>query len=182
MSVAAWMQCEDMLNKIREELILEAVDTLHAEAAAGRIDIKGNVVTTPDKSGDLERDMFVINNLLEHESEMREKYTMYITEKESSGELDAYAVGRIEELKKFLLALTEITTLMHYSHQVNAWIEDARKLSSMDDPVKIIAATMAHNEPRIELLAFVLKRKAFVKEEVLTDEERGILERARKEA
>ncbi len=173
------MLCEDMLNKIREELLVEATEVLHREADAGRIAINGYVVTTPDRPSDMERDFFVINNLLAQEQEMREKYASFIREKEADPKsMDTYTVGRVEEMKKFLTALTEISMLMHCSHEMNEWIDELRKIPKIQEPEKIIATIIAHNEPRQELLRFVLKRKALVDEEVLTVDERAILEKA----
>ena len=89
----AWMVCEDLLTRAKDELILEAIDLLHARINDGSVSIDGYVVTLPDRSQEVARDIFVINNLLSEQSQIRDTYARYI--KERSGDITAKTVENV---------------------------------------------------------------------------------------
>ncbi|MGI0133842.1 MAG: hypothetical protein ACREBW_02645 [Candidatus Micrarchaeaceae archaeon] len=174
----AWLLCEDILNKAKVELITEAMDTLNKEVKEGNIAIHGNIIEVHDKPSDTERDMFVINRMLEDSDNIRASFTKFIQEKEADQKsLTPDTVERIEKLRKFLLSLDKIQLLMGYSSEFDHWIEDVAMQVAIKDPSSIISKTMGGSELRKEILSFILASKTFEKEEVFHKTEREILEK-----
>ncbi len=173
----AWLISDDILTKVKDELILEAIDLLREQIDAKRIDIKGYVPMLIDKPEEIERDLFIINNLISRAHEIRETYKDF-TGKEGKESKDPETVARMEELTKFMYAVDGIVMLMHLSKLFEGWAEDTGKFSTTKNPSEVIAHAMHGNKERHEALKFVLESKQFVKNEVLDDEERKILKDA----
>ncbi len=172
-----WMIAQELLVKAKNELILEAVDTLHVEIKEKRLEINGNVIKLPEKSSEIEMDMLIINNLLEQETKIVENYGKFIKERESS-EKDPLMIERINELKKFLMSVTQIKILMNFAKTIDEWILDFGTAMKIDDSVKIIAETAKKNVERIEVLSFILDNKKFYENEALSKEEIEIVKGA----
>ena len=172
----AWMVCEDLLTRAKDELILEAIDLLHARINDGSVSIDGYVVTLPDRSQEVARDIFVINNLLSEQSQIRDTYARYI--KERSGDITAKTVENVEKMKRFLLFLDELSMLMYHSDIFGDWITEAWQHSKLNDISLIIANTMIGNEDRTDAVKFILNNATFIKEEVFTADERVMFEKA----
>lgn len=171
------MLCEDMLNRAKNELITEAMDTLNVEVQQGNIAVHGNIIEQPDKPSETERDLFIINNMLQEADKMRESFSKFIKEKESDPKsLNGETVERIEKLKKFLLSLDKIELLMDYSSEFDHWITDVAMQVAINDPSKIISKTIEGNDLRKEILSFILSSKTFEKEEIFSGSERKALE------
>ena len=176
-STAAWMLCDDIITRVKDELILEAVDILHEELKAGRIDLKGYVNVLPDKAQELQRDMYLINNLVQREQEIIAQYAPYL---DGNGQHDSDKLSRIEDLRKFVLSVKAISMLMRLSIAAERWALDTGKYSALSDPVQIIKKTAIMADERKEILDFVLSHSKFTKSEALSGEEMGILASARK--
>lgn len=176
----AWMACEDMITRLKDELVLEAIDILQGEIKAGRIDIKGYVSLLPDKSDEIQRYMYIINNLRMRENEIVAQYSPYLDP--NFEEKDPDKLKRIEDLKKFVLSVGAISTLMRFSDIAGGWAEDTGRHSELNDPVQILASTLRSMEERKEVLEFALSSSKFLKSESLTNEEMDILRKAMKEA
>lgn len=177
--VPAWMLCDDMITRIKDELVLEAVDLLHAEIKAGHIDVNGYTAALPDRPAELQRDMYLIGNLVEREHEIMQQYAPYTKE---TTETDPKKLSRIEELGKFVLAVQAISMLMRLTAVAERWASDTGKYSALSDPAQILAKTAMMAEERKELMEFVLSSKKFMKSEALSDGEMKTLEAARKAA
>jgi len=182
--IPAWLVCVDILNKAKNELITEAMDTLKEQIGANNIAIEGNLVTTmPDKSAETERDIFIINRLLENANNIRQTYNRFISEKESVPQnLDSETVERIAKLKVFLLSLDKIEFLMEYSGHFSDWDHDVSMEVKIGSPAEIIAKTVRTNPERREILMFLLNSKIVQKEEIFSENERDILSNALKMA
>lgn len=171
------MVCEDIITRLKEELVLEAIDILHEEMKSGRIDIKGYVSLLPDKSDEIQRDMYIINNLRLREAEIVEKYRPYMGE---VNETDPNKLKSIEDLKKFVLSVGAISTLMKFSEVAGAWAEDTGRYPDVADAKQIILNTLKKSQDRMEVLEFALSGSKFLKSEALSQEEmqmlRGALE------
>ncbi len=174
----AWMLCEDIITRLKDELILEAVDILHDEMKAGRIDITGYISLLPDKSNELQRDMYIINNLIGREPEIIEQYRPFLDSIDK--EKDPEKVARIEELKKFMMSVQAISTLMRLSNIAELWAEDTGKYSDSKDSEEIILGTVRMAVDRVEILDFVLSSTKFSKSEALTAHEMALLKKVRK--
>jgi len=177
--IPAWLICEDIFNKLKTELITQAMDTLQIAIDAKAIEITGNLVTLPDKPSETEMQLFIINKLIEQKESIIERYGHYLFEEEN-GPLDANKIEQKERLKKFLLAVEQIDALMQYSKVFDAWINDAAMQVTEKDPSEIVKITAHGDEARLGVLDYVLKNKKIEKEEVLTAREHEILVNAMK--
>lgn len=172
----AWMVCVDMLNRLKRELVTEAIDTLEREIEAGRVDIKGSLITLPDQPSEVEMKLFVIGKMIGGIDEIRHNYAKYASEIETKGEKATSAeIENFERSRKFIFAVEKISMLIHYSNMFDEWINDASMMVGTADGAKIIKET-AKSKERKELVAFVLKNRTVVDEEILTREERTMLE------
>ncbi len=176
--MAPWMHCQEILVKAKNELILEAIDALHREADAKRIEIQGSTMKIEGKNNDIDRDMFVINNLLAQEEEIRRRYNEPISRVEHGLEKDPVVVERTNELGKFLLSLTEIHMTMKYARVFDQWVLDIGNTSKLDDPAGIIAETAKRNVERIDALDFIIGDRSFMKNEGLSESEFEVVKRA----
>ena len=174
--IPAWLVCEDILTRVKDELILEAVDILRKEMKEGRIDIKGYVAALPDKGQELEQDLFMVNNLISNANDIRSQYKAYL-EKESKGGIDSpEVIARGEGLRRFLMAVDAIEMLMHLSRGYGMWADDTGVYSSLKDPVDVMRKSAMLDEGRAEALRFVLSSKSFASSEALENDEVQVLE------
>jgi uncharacterized membrane protein len=177
-NVPAWLICENLLVDIKNELVLEAIDVLHQEIKEGRIGVNGGLVTASEGKEEIEKDLFIINKIIESRDDTTKKFMEYIREKESdSSELDEYTVKRIEDMKRFLIAVGKISYLMELSVVFNVWVDDAGREARTTDPVEILERTMLEKAERLAALEFVLGRK-FRIDDAISENEKEILEKA----
>ncbi len=174
--VPAWLICEDILTRTKDELILEAIDILKKEMKEGRVDIKGYVAALPEKGQELEQDLFIVKNLVSRAPEIREQYKDYM-KREQAGEItDPETVSRAEGLKRFLMSVDAIDLLMRYSTVFGMWADDVGVYSSLNDPVDIMVKTANMDEERVDALNFTLSSKTFEKNDAISNEERQLFE------
>lgn len=172
----AWMLCSDLLIKAKNELANEAILSLEREMKAGRIDVKGSVITQPDQQQEGENMLFVINNLVGERDGIHERYDQYIRDLEHDpSKFDGKTAERIESLKKFVLAVDEIYALMHYSAVMGEWADDVAMHVKEEKPLEILERTSEGHE-RADAAAFVLSLKSFAREKIFSEEERMLLE------
>ena len=174
--IPAWMVCEEALTRLKDELVLEAIDILHQEVKAGRIDINGYVSLLPDKPDEIQRDMYIINNLRMKEHEIMEQYGHYM---QQTDEKNPHTLSRIESLRKFLLSVRAISTLMHFSEIVGAWADDTGRYPKESEISVILEKTARSSADRLEVLDFVLSSTKFIKNQTLDGRELGALRKAR---
>lgn len=172
----AWLICEDTFNKIKTELITEAMDTLQEAIDSKSIEIKGSLVNLPDKPSDTDMKMFIINRIIEDKESIMERYKNHVSETEESSN-DPKVIQQKERLKKFLLSVEQISMLMSYSNVINGWMHDVSMQITAKEPVEVVKSTINSDE-RVEVIRYVLGSKKIEKEEVLTNEERRMLENA----
>jgi len=174
----AWMASEDIIIRMKDELILQAVDLLREEIKAGRVDINGYVPLLPDKPNEIQRDMYIINNLVLREHEIIEQYRPFL--EGSIEEKDPDKVRSIEGLRKFVLSVRAISTLMRLSEVAGRWADDTGKYSELKEPAQVLLSTARMGEDRVEVLDFVLSSSKFEKSEALTKAEMEMLRKVRK--
>lgn len=166
--------CEDIFNRIKTELITEAMDTLQEAIDSKAIEVKGSLVNLPDKPSDTEMKMFLINRIVEDKESIIERYKGYVSKaNENTG--DPKVVQQTERLKKFLLAVEQISMLMSYSKIMDSWMRDISMQIAAKYPSDVVKATIS-GDGRIEVLRYVLESGKIKKEEVLKKEEREMLE------
>ncbi|MDE1851748.1 MAG: hypothetical protein KGH69_03620 [Candidatus Micrarchaeota archaeon] len=166
----AWLLCEDILTKTKDEMILEAIDILHEQIDAKRIDIQGYVPVLMDRSEELQKDMFIINNMLANREQIRGQYSSYIN-KETK---DPALLSRIEELKRLVMAVDAIEFLMGMSHVFESWAEETGRYGTLKDPAELLRRSMS-NSQRKEALEYVLSSKKFKDNDALSEKELSLL-------
>lgn len=174
----AWMVCEDIVSRIAAELMSEALDLLHGEIEANRIKVDGNMVTASELTSEAERDIFILNKLIEDEQNMRSRYENLVKAVEEGSETNPEIVGRIEEVKKFLLVVSQISITVKYARIFTGWFDDAGKQMKINDPSEILYLTASQGEERKEALEFILSSKTFIKNEALNEKELGMVKSA----
>jgi hypothetical protein len=172
--IPAWLLCEDIFNKIKTELITEAMDTLQEAVNSKAIEISGSLVSLPDKPSDTEMQMFIINRLIEQRESINQRYASKLHDDGSS--TDPKKVQQLERLKKFLMAVEQISLLMQYSHVFDSWITDVGMQAAVKNPSEVIKNTIKGEDARTEVLEYVLRSAKVEKEEILTKRERKILQ------
>lgn len=175
--IPAWLTCEEIINKIRTELITQAMDTLDEAVAAKAIEVKGSLINLPDKSSETEMKMFVIRNLIDEKEKIAEMYKSYLSDIDAGNTTQA-KLEQKERLEKFLLYVEKISVLMDYSNVIEQWIHDIGMEVSENDPSLIIKKSIAKEKLRKEILGYVLKNKTMIKEEVLDSREMEIIRKA----
>jgi hypothetical protein len=171
----AWLVCEEIFNKIKTELITQAMDTVKEAIDSKMMDVKGSLINLPDKASDTELYMFLISQIMEQRENIVKNYEKYL----NGVDYDKLSPERMEQvgrLRKFILYIDKIAILMDYGGAFDSWMNDVAMEIREKDPSKIIRDTM--NDSRMELINFVLKNQTIAKEEILTEKERKFLERA----
>ncbi len=173
----AWIACEDLLVKMREELLSRAISLLHKEIDAGHINLEGSVLSSSEASSNLEESLYLINNLIDDSGRLQEEYSKY-AESQKGKKLDDKTAKRFEDLKSFILSVQEMSLLMDYARELRLWADDASKQIKSNEPSEILKSTMnAQDNKRLEILSFFIKDKRLA-EESLTEEELSILREA----
>jgi hypothetical protein len=174
----AWMVSEDLVSRISGELMSEALDLLEEEIKAGRVRVEGNLVTAAELTSEAEKHLFILDRLLGDEQNMRHRYENLVQAVEEGKESNPDVVARLEEVKKFLLVVSQISITVKYAKVFTGWFLDAGKNMRIADPSEIIYMTALGNPERKEALDFILTNKTFIKSEVLKDGELEIVKRA----
>ena len=171
----AWMVCEDLISRIKGELMHEAVELLHKEIDSGRIKVDGGLVTAAEGTSEAEQDSFILGKLVAEEPMLKERYANYLSAVGENSEPEL--VARIEELKKFLLAVSQISLLVRYANTFSAWFEGAGRQVKINDPSEIFHVT-AISEERKEALNYVANSKSFSKKTAFSEKDLKIVKKA----
>ena len=172
----AWMVCEDLISRIKGELMHEAVELLHKEIGAGRIKVDGGLVTALEGTSEAEQDSFILGKLVAEEPMLMERYANYLSAVGENSEPEL--VARIEELKKFLLAVSHISILVRHANSFSAWFEDAGKQVKISDPSEIFHLTAIGSKERKEALEYVANSKSFSKMTAFSEKDLGTVKKA----
>lgn len=174
--VQAWILCMDLLIKVKNELIAEAMELLHREMEAKRISMQGSFMPMSEGESEAERDMFLIQNLLAQEHEIMGKYGTYLVEMPKREKIDEDKIRSADELRKFLMALNRMSRLMRYSRIFDEWASDASYEVRQASVSSILEKTIAvHGSSRREALEFAMKDEELVVSGVLADDEKRML-------
>lgn len=176
----AWMIAEDIMSGIQSELMQEALDLLRQEIDSGRIKVDGSFAASSELTGETERDLFLMDKLLADEANLRLRYENLVKAVEDGSEKNPEIVARLEEVKKFLLVVSQISMTVGYAKIFGAWISDAGSHMKESDPVAIICSTALPDPRRKEALEFILSNKAFLESAPLDHERMEILKSAYK--
>ena len=174
--IPAWILCEDVLVKLKEELGNEAIMLIQKEVKAGRMKVEGRMVSS-EAASDAERDLFVASEIAKESAGMLRGYSDYILAKEASpAQLTAGDVEKMENVKRLMLAVSEIAMLMDYRRVAEEWILEIEGIPQIDDPSELLASTMhGRDDERFRVLEFALSRKSFIEDDILSEEEKEML-------
>jgi len=171
----AWMACDDILTRIKDELILEAIDILHEEINAKRLVIEGYSPVVLERSEEMQRDIYLINNLMARAEEISKNYGKYFDSNAPAADADPI---RIEELKRFLMSISGIRFLMDTAKVFESWSSDTGRYYAEKDPASIIRKTMGTGTEREKALEYILKSKKMLENEAVTEQELAMLKKA----
>ncbi len=168
MGGTTWLEAQAFLIKIKDEMLARALDTLDIEVKAGRAAINGRLVTAVEQN-DSETKMFVLDNIVDNADAIIRRHSQSIEELEGSGSVDSRTVERIEELKRFLLAVGKMKMLYDYSIELGSWASELQA----DTPGNDIEDMLLHGitSYRKEILGFVRKNPG----DAFDDTEMGLI-------
>ncbi len=168
--IPAWMFCTELLNKIKVEMVNEALDVLDAEIERKSISISGSTIELPDKPNETETKLFVIGKILENADDMQERYMRQAREIRLKDQLDSNQIIAAERAEHFALSIEMIKERMKFSRIAEQWINDVSMHVEEKTPNAILKAT-ANSKERIDLLHFISESSIIRDEDVLTEVE-----------
>ena len=174
----AWMVAWDVISRTHAELMSEALESLRAEMDAGRIKAEGDLVTSSELTAKEERDLFLLERLLGDQENLRMRYENLVRSVESGDEANPEIVARLEDVKKFLLTVSQMSITVEHAKVFSSWLTDAGRDMRETDPARMICATAKEKPERIDALGFVLGSKAFMRSGALDEEELRIMREA----
>lgn len=160
-SVQAWLLCEDLLVRIRGELISEALELLQKEIKEGRVAINGTLPGSQD-SGASDTEFFVIRRLIAERPGIMERYSAYVGRMPGK-RLDDTEVHEMEELKRFLSAIDGLALLVRLADVFGAWAGDMADAMDMKSVEDVLKATSQLRVERGEALSTLLTDETFLK-------------------
>ena len=174
-AMPAWLVCDEIISKMGEELLSQAISVMHEQLEKKRISLKGHLPTFSEGESEKEKDMFLISQLVKEHGNIEKQFTSYIKEAKTNKD----AVSRIDELQKFLLELRQILLLFNYSKACESWLIDVEQGMKEENPELLLAKSMKPDaQLRSEILEHVLRNKEFIKNKVFSEQELKIMENA----
>lgn len=177
-NMPAWMIAEDILSKSERVLMESALELLRRQIISGTIKVDGDIPISSETRAEAERDIFIMERLLLDEENLRLRYENFVNAVESGNEKDAHVVGRTEDIKKFLLAVSQISLTVRHAKVFKAWFADAGRMMSLNDPAEILSNTAKTRPERDDALGFIIGSRIFINSEIFMAGEPEILKRA----
>ncbi len=173
----AWMACDEIVSKSRDELLSQAISVMREQIEKKRISLEGHLPTLTEGEGEKEKDMFLLLQLVKEHENIEIQFASYIREAQMSKQ----ELSRVDELEKFLLSLRQIMMLYNYSRACESWLIDVEK-ELRERRSEIILARTALHDPQIrrEILEHLLADKTLMKDNVFSSAEREIMSNALK--
>ncbi len=169
-AVQPWIACQDLLLRIKAEIAMEAIDSLHAELEAKRLDFKGTLPVQEGESAEHKRDMLMIANIMENWEEMDSTYTKFIKDGEVSS--DPAVVARVEELRRLLLSLSKIRYLMLMVDCMGEWLlEIGNPANRGKQAAELLLLTARGHAEREEALRYSCSNREFIKSGAINSQE-----------
>ncbi len=153
--IPSWIACEDLLVKMREELIDRAIKLLNREIEAGHIAVNGSTLFSSEANADVEEAMYLINNLIDDSGRLHKEYSEYI-EKNNGKKLSDAEAKKFGELQKFVLSVEQLNMLMEYARVLSSWADAAGKMIEGKDTEDILRKTVDKEELRKTVLEFFI--------------------------
>ncbi|OJI07061.1 hypothetical protein Micr_00021 [Candidatus Micrarchaeum sp.] len=153
--IPSWIACEDLLVKMREELIDRAIKLLNREIESGHIAVNGSTLFSSEANADVEEAMYLINNLIDDSGRLHKEYSEYI-EKNNGKKLSDAEAKKFGELQKFVLSVEQLNMLMEYARVLSSWADAAGKMIEGKDTEDILRKTIDKEELRKTVLEFFI--------------------------
>lgn len=153
--IPSWIACEDLLVKMREELIDRAIKLLNREIESGHIAVNGSTLFSSEANADVEEAMYLINNLIDDSGRLHKEYSEYI-EKNNGKKLSDAEAKKFGELQKFVLSVEQLNMLMEYARVLSSWADAAGKMIEGKDTEDILRNTVDKEELRKTVLEFFI--------------------------
>ncbi len=153
--IPSWIACEDLLVKMREELIDRAIKLLNREIESGHIAVNGSTLFSSEANADVEEAMYLINNLIDDSGRLHKEYSEYI-EKNNGKKLSDAEAKKFGELQKFVLSVEQLNMLMEYARVLSSWADAAGKMIEGKDTEDILRKTADKEELRKTVLEFFI--------------------------
>ncbi len=167
----AWMLCEELMVKVKEAMVSEAIRVLHEEIDSGRIKLNAGWVNTESQTEELERAMFLINRLVEEAPKMLEAQSKYIAAAEAQdAKADAKTIENIESMKRLGMAVSYISALIGHVGVIDGWIKGIGNVPHINDMESVLKETL--NEERLNTVKFIIATKALSRDLLSEDEAR----------
>ncbi|MDE1855149.1 MAG: hypothetical protein KGH57_02405 [Candidatus Micrarchaeota archaeon] len=171
----AWMVCDAIISKMRDELLSQAVSVMRDQLDRKRISLEGQLPAMSEEGGEKEKDAFLLSQIVKEHENIERRFSEYIDQ----AHVGKDSLQRIDELQKFLLELRQIVMLNDYSKACESWMADAEKELKEEAPDVLLAKTIKKDTRlRGEILKHVLKDKSIIEGGVFSDDERSIMENA----
>lgn len=171
----AWMVCDAIVSKLRDETLSQAVSVMHEQLEKKRLSLEGQLPTLNEGEGEHDRDAFLLKQILNEHANIERQFMQYMQQ----AKLDKDSLSRVDELQKFLLELRQIVLLSEYSKECESWMADVEKELKDDNPARILAKTLEKDSGRRrEVLDYALKNKKFASDGIFSAAERKIMEDA----
>ncbi len=170
-AMQAKIECIDLLVRVKEAIIAMAIDTLHKELESKRIEINDKNLKIPERIADPNSYLYIINSITSNEAEMARKYEAGIAEIEKSG--DREKAARIDELRKSLMAIRQISILSMYWKIMDPWIQEIGASARGESASELIIHSI--DSERAEAIKFAASSKAISKLGILSKEDTDLL-------
>lgn len=174
----AWMIAEEILSKAERILMESALELLRSQIKSGTIKVDGTFAPSSEAGGEAERDLFLMEKLIADKENLYHRYQNLVSSVESGKERDMHIVERMEEIKKFLLSVSQISLTAKNAKVFREWFSDAGSKMSIKDPAEILNSTAMLRQERISALEFFVGNRKFINSEILMPEETEILKKA----
>lgn len=174
----AWMIAEEILSKAERILMESALELLRSQIKSGTIKVDGNFAASSETNAEAERDLFIMEKLIADEENLYHRYQNLVSSVESGKEANTHIIERMEEIKKFLLSVSQISLTVANAKIFRNWFPDAGSKMSIKDPAEILNLTAAQKQERISALEFFVENKKFINSEIFMPEETEILKKA----
>ncbi len=174
-TMPAWLVCDGIIAKARDELLSQAISVMHEQLDKKRISLEGELTVVDEANSEREKDRFLLSQLVKEHANIEKKFSSYLEEAKISKQ-DA---NRMQELERFLLELRQIMLLSDYAKACESWLVEVEKALSEKAPERILASTIKKEpQQRREILEYLLKNKALAKDRIFTEEDKEIINKA----
>lgn len=174
----AWMLAQALVIKAKNVLFDEAINLLYKEIDEKRMALTGKFLPIdPEKSGEMEQGLFLVQQLLEKKDAIIKDFDSSIRKLENEAK-DENDVKRLDDTKRFLIAIEKIALFASYAGVFGEWFDSVSAMANANSASAILVETSRGIPHRIEALRFLIDSKLVYDKELFDDDERDIVIKA----